>query len=248
MNADELISRGKALLEIKDYAELRMAFSAWSECVISGCRAGDIAIPAERMEQVLLVPENTFSAKDGIAAIRKAALKTMEILSQGEKAHAHCQQIETIALQLKEIPVGFHTIFHGNHNKGETLDDEVLSGVAVNNEYDLQRIVFGFLQIIYPRARTERPEDNGYSSMRADIAISDDLIIELKCTRDTMTEKRLLEELAADASLFKEKNLVVLIYDRVDLLKNSAAYRETLEHLDVKKTIRAVILPEYSFR
>ena len=68
--------------------------------------------------------------------------------------------------------------------------------------------------------------DNGYSGIRADLYLASyDVTIEIKCTRESMSEKQITEELGADAFNKKKKNLYLFIYDKEDIIKNPEAYQ-----------------------
>lgn len=68
--------------------------------------------------------------------------------------------------------------------------------------------------------------DNGYSGIRADLYLASyDVTIEIKYTRESMSEKQLTEELGADAFHYKTKNLYLFIYDKEDIIKNPEAYQ-----------------------
>lgn len=69
----------------------------------------------------------------------------------------------------------------------------------INNEYDLQRMLYSIILPIFPTIRSEAYNDNGYGGMRADTYLEVySLIIEIKCSRNNMIEKKIVEELGAD--------------------------------------------------
>ena len=69
---------------------------------------------------------------------------------------------------------------------------EHLNEFSVGSKYDIQRMLYAWLRPVFPTVRTEVNSDNGYSGMRADLYLEEyDLIIEVKCTRPSMSEKTL---------------------------------------------------------
>ena len=55
------------------------------------------------------------------------------------------------------------------------------------------------------------------------------IIIEIKCTRSSMSVKQLTEELGSDAFHYKTKNLYLFIYDKEDIIKNPEAYQNAFQ-------------------
>ena len=68
---------------------------------------------------------------------------------------------------------------------------------------------------MFPETRKEVNGDNGYSGTRADLYLETyDIIIEIKCTRSSMSVKQLTEELGSDAE---------------DIIKNPEAYQNAFQ-------------------
>ena len=76
----------------------------------------------------------------------------------------------------------------------------------IQNEYDLQHLLYAALKPLYPGIRKEVSKDSGIGTVREDIFIPDlDVVLEAKCTRDSMTLKKLIEEIEADIVHYQEK-------------------------------------------
>ena len=112
----------------------------------------------------------------------------------------------------------------GHHVSGAEYD------AKIKNEYDIQHILYALLRTVFPETRKEVNGDNGYSGTRADLYLETyDIIIEIKCTRSSMSVKQLTEELGSDAFHYKTKNLYLFIYDKEDIIKNPEAYQNAFQ-------------------
>ena len=76
--------------------------------------------------------------------------------------------------------------------------------------------------------------------MRADLYLDlYNLIIEIKCTRKSMSEKQLIEELGADAFHYCADIIYFLVFDETGIIKNSEAFKKAFER-EPKKDGKAV--------
>ena len=113
----------------------------------------------------------------------------------------------------------------------------VLDSIQIGNEYDLQRMLYAILRPLFPSIRQEVNSDNGYGGMRADLYLdSCNLIIETKCTRDSMSERQLTEELGADSFHYPADNICFFIWDRSKIIKNPEAFKNKFEKNLSEKT------------
>ena len=69
------------------------------------------------------------------------------------------------------------------------------------------------------------------------------LIIETKCTRDSMSERQLTEELGADSFHYPADNICFFIWDRSKIIKNPEAFKKAFEEnpSEKSKTIKVFI-------
>lgn len=75
----------------------------------------------------------------------------------------------------------------------------------------MQHLLYAALKPLYPGIRKEVSKDSGIGTVREDIFIPDlDVVLEAKCTRDSMTLKKLIEEIEADIVHYQEKNIFFL--------------------------------------
>ena len=138
----------------------------------------------------------------------------------------------------------YQAMYRDPVHKSGKLVQEILDNIKIDNEYDLQRMIYSILLPIFPTVRQEVNSDNGYGGMRADIYLKEySLIIETKCTRESMTEKRLLEELGADSFHYKAKTLFIFVFDKKHIIKNPVAFEKAFKRDKEKdgKTVRLFI-------
>lgn len=85
---------------------------------------------------------------------------------------------------------------------------------------------------IFPEARVEVCDDTGYKIIRYDIIIEKyKAVIEVKCSRPSMSERTLSEELGSDAFHYKYTNIFFFIYDKYKVVKNKAAFIDTYNRI-----------------
>jgi len=101
--------------------------------------------------------------------------------------------------------------------------------------------LYAYLKPIYPSARLEVCEDNGYRTFRGDIVLDKDTMIEIKCTRSSMSLKSLLEEIEADMTHYQAANLYFFIYDKEKLISGPINFKNTYEKKSEEKEIHLII-------
>ncbi|QOX64478.1 hypothetical protein FRZ06_14575 [Anoxybacterium hadale] len=116
------------------------------------------------------------------------------------------------------------------HGKCSAEIKDNLSKIEIKNEYDVQQLMYPLIRAVFPDARLEKNEDSGHHTVREDIVIdSQNIIIELKCSRKTMNERSLSEEVAADIVHYNNKYIVFYIYDKENVIKNPHNFKKTYE-------------------
>lgn len=152
-------------------------------------------------------------------------------------------------LIIKNILTNFHLHIKAMyqtkpHGKG-TIQQSDLDRITIGNEYDVQRILYSLLVPIFPEIRTEVMGDNGYSGTRADIYLNKGkTAVEIKCTRKSMTEKELIEQLGADGFHYQVNTLFLFVYDKEQIIRNVAAFEESFKRTPDHggKTIQAIVI------
>ena len=126
------------------------------------------------------------------------------------------------------------------HKRG-SIQKEQLSALKIQNEYDIQHLLYAYLKPIYPLARAEVSEDTGYGTVRTDIYLDSEHIIEIKCTRGSMTQKKLIEEMEADMVHYHAEQIYFFIYDKEKIVENPRLFRSIYENKVKEKQIHIVI-------
>lgn len=127
------------------------------------------------------------------------------------------------------------------HGKGG-IRKEHLHNIKVKNEYDVQHLLYAYLKPLFPTVRAEVSEDTGYNTVRVDISVSADCVIEVKCTRQGMQEKKLIEEIEADMVHYSASNIYFFIYDKEKLISNPQAFKQSYQNKVKGKTIHIILL------
>lgn len=126
------------------------------------------------------------------------------------------------------------------HRRGG-IQNEQLSGLKIQNEYDVQHLLYAYLKPLYPLARAEASEDTGYGTVRADILLDSEHVIEVKCTRSSMPQKKLIEELEADMVHYHAEHIYFFLYDKEKIIENPGLFRNIYENKVKGKQIHIVI-------
>jgi len=128
---------------------------------------------------------------------------------------------------------------HGN----ASLTKENLDKIKINNEYDVQRILYSLLKPVFPSARLEVVDDTGNSSIRYDIKIDNfSIAIEAKCSRKSMTERSLEEEISADIVRYKCENIFFFIYDKEKIIKNTTTFIDVYSRKFDEKNVNTTVI------
>jgi len=102
--------------------------------------------------------------------------------------------------------------------------------LKIENEYDVQRLMYPVIRSIFADARLEETQDSGHHMVRKDIVIdSQDIVVELKCSGKAVTERRISEEIAADIVHYGNKHILFYIYDKEDVIKNAVDFQKSYE-------------------
>lgn len=142
-----------------------------------------------------------------------------------------CQRFDLVAKQLKT-----------RHSDRETL--------KINDEYDVQDLLYSLLQIDFKDIRKEEVIPNfAGSSSRMDFLLKAEKIgIEVKKTSETLKDKKIGEELAIDIVKYQNhpdcKYLLCFVYDPEGYLKNPEGLISDLNNSgNDNMTVRVVVSP-----
>lgn len=250
MELGDLILEGKTLSHITDKNELHDKYNLWSGKVRMYLDEKRYTQKVQEEVKVKMhYSENEYSETETIMALKKSLESTIQILE--EKAYiSEKRQVQQAELMLLDrILDNFYMYYramykHPVHKRG-TLTLETLSAVQIGNEYDLQRMLYSILLPVFPTLRQEVYSDNGYGGMRADFYLDTyNLVIEIKCTRESLSEKQLVEELGADGFHYGADYIYFFIFDKIGVIKNPEAFKHAFAREKGKdgKTIKTFIL------
>ena len=143
---------------------------------------------------------------------------------------------------LNNFPLFLAGMFENEPHKSCTFQKQDLEKIKIQNEYDLQFVLYAYLRPLYPTIRAEVSEDIGYAGpVRPDFVISPECALEVKYTRKTMSIRDLKEQIAADITHYKEKEIYFFIYDKEKMIDSPEAFREAYESKGGDKDIHIVI-------
>jgi hypothetical protein len=164
-------------------------------------------------------------------------------------------------VNLRKLQLSFNTSYTGALQQvaqlAETFHHAALSlrnrqhnrpDFQIINEYDVQDL---FGAMLFTRFKDVRREEYGPSyaggSTRADFYIKDNaIVVEIKMTRDGLTDKKLGEELIIDIAHYKQrgcKAIICFVYDPEHRLKNPNAIEIDLSRPTDGVEVRVFIRP-----
>ncbi len=199
----------------------------------------DVGQPCLReLEQRAYYPVNEYSDKenrDNLDAAKGRVIAFLEGLIMGSPADDRLLTIlEHYYLFLEAL------LERPPHKRGGIREDQ-LSGLKIQNEYDVQHLLYAYLKPLYPLARTEVGEDTGYGTVRTDIFLDSEHVIEVKCTRNNMKQKKLIEEIEADMVHYGAGYIYFFIYDKEKIIENPLLFRNAYENKVKGKQIHIII-------
>lgn len=254
MTIGDFVKEGQLLTEIEDCTLLKKEYDAWCGKVNRFLKKEGRAEYLNDIKVKMHYTENEYSKEETKKSIINALNKTTDYLEGGEVVAGKDLPKEIVLMLVERIINNFYMYYRAMYknpvHKGGTLNEELLKNIQIGNEYDLQRMLYSILLPVFPSARLEVDSDNGCSGMRADIYLEDyDIVIETKCTRDTMKEKKLTEELGADGFHYKASAIMFFVYDKSSIIKNPEAFQNafTREQSKDGKDIRLIIFQPTNF-
>lgn len=250
MEIDDIIAEGKELREVFDKRELQSKYNLWCRKVrIYMIKEGFTKQEQEKVNVKMHYIENEYSENDALISLKKSLGDTIEILEENAFIYEDKTYRQADLLLIEKILGNFYMYYRAMYknpvHKRGTLVFETLDAIRIGNEYDLQRMLYSLLIPIFPTIRQEVYSDNGYGGMRADIYLDlYNLIIEVKCTRKSMSEKQLIEELGADGFHYCADIIYFFVFDETRTIKNPEAFKEAFVREPQKdgKTVKVFIL------
>lgn len=250
MKMKELVQEGWKLLDITNDEKLKEEYDSWCRKVKDFLNQNGFS--KEKVHEIQIkmwYKANEFSKEDTHKSIITAIKDTIVCLEAIDIIQETVISKEVGIMLIEQILNNFYlyyrSMFQNQLHGKATLSMDDLKKIQVGNEYDLQRMVYALLVPVFPLIRQEVESDNGYGGMRADLYLEEyDLIIETKCTRGSMTEKKLIEELGADGFHYQAKRVFFFVYDKNNIIKNLDAFKAAFVREQEKdgKNIKVIVL------
>ncbi len=181
---------------------------------------------------------NNFSPKDTKDKIEQAKKRIREYIDEWMNASLEDRRIADI---LDNFYLFLEGLLEREPHKKGSIQKEQLELLKIKNEYDIQHLLFAYLRPLYPLVRAEVSEDTGYNTVRVDIALDIKNVIEVKCTRNRMAQKKLVEEIEADMVHYSAENIYFFIYDKEKIIDNPLGFKNTYEKKITNKQIHIII-------
>ena len=190
------------------------------------------------LEQRAYYPINEYSDKETRNNLDAAAKRVIEYLEEIMTGSPADDQLLAV---LDNYYLFLESLLERPPHKRSSIQKEQLSGLKIQNEYDVQHLLYAYLKPLYPLARAEVSEDTGYGTVRTDIFLDSEHVIEVKCTRNNMKLKKLTEEIEADMVHYSAEHIYFFIYDKEKIIENPQLFRNTYENKVKGKQIHIVI-------
>ena len=191
-----------------------------------------------KLERLAYYPSNKYSEKADRENMNIARDRVISYPGEMLNDSAENDQIVRI---LDNFYLFLEALTERKTHKSGGITQEQLKELRIKNEYDVQHLLYACIKLIYPMARTEVNEDTGYGTVRTDILVDKEHIIEVKCTRKNMKLKNLIEEIEADMVHYSVKNQYFFLYDKEKIIENPIIFKESYEKKIQEKKIHIVI-------
>lgn len=224
MNKTQLIEQGLKIKKIVELSELKIQYEAWKENILYYVAKNTYM--HEQCKIKLHIMDTPFeSVEEKIQKYYSCIEQTIRIIDREE----NIQDIDAIETIIKNFDVYLQNMFHMMPENKATLQKEILDKIVINNEYDVQHIMYAVIKALYPSARREVNQDIGYGTVRYDIVIEEiDTVIEIKCTRKDHSENKLYRELGEDGYFYKCSRLIMYVYDKQNVISDVDNFIKTL--------------------
>lgn len=257
INKDEAISKIKKLIAkmntIDDTEEIKENFK------VTIYEINEIIYSQEVIDKLKIknyYQENKYSAQTTKENILNAKRNTIEYLEElveyisqqeciedGECKLKKEEEIYIVEKILNNFYLHIETMYEQDVNGKAVITKEKLDQIKIKNEYDVQRILYSLIKPVFPEARVEVVDDTGVSSIRYDIIIERlSLVIEVKCSRSSMNQRSLTEEIGSDIFHYKHNNLFFFIYDKEKIITDRTSFLNTYNTKIDSKDIKTIVI------
>lgn len=169
----------------------------------------------------------------------------IDLFKSGEKI-TKTDDTKSSLSNLVNILKRFHKISQAlrhRHNNRETI--------LIKDEYDVQDFLYGLVQIHFDDVRKEdySPSNSGANARIDFVLKKEKIILEIKMTSESLTTKKLGDELLIDIGRYKEypncDDLVIFVYDKGDFIRNKQGFITDLQKQTTNSLkITVIINPE----
>lgn len=90
-----------------------------------------------------------------------------------EETERRKQKTDALETIIKNFGLFLQNMFSTVPENRSTLQKENLERIVINNEYDVQHIMYAVVKALYPLSRREVNQDIGYGTARYDIVIEE---------------------------------------------------------------------------
>ena len=178
------------------------------------------------LEQRAYYLVNEYSDKETMANLDTARKRVIDYLKQLMTGSPADDRLLSV---LNNYYLFLESLLERSPHRRGSIQKEQLSGLKIQNEYDVQHLLYAYLKPLYPLARAEVSEDTGYGTVRTDIFLDSGHVIEVKCTRGSMQSKKLIEEIEADMVHYHAEHIYFFIYDKEKIIENPELFRNIYE-------------------
>lgn len=227
MSRERLYENGLKLKMINDVQQLEREYENWKNEVL--CYVDEQKLEIEQYRIMLHIVNVPFEAKEEtIKKYQNCIEKTINYMKKEDiRSKFMHGMLENL---IGNFGYYLQAMFFTEPTKQMSFQKTDLRKIEINNEYDIQHILYAVVKAAYPTARREVYQDIGYAADRSDIRIDEiDTIIEVKCTRKGFSEKELFRQLGEDAFFYKCSNLIFYVYDKGNVIKDVTNFIRTLE-------------------
>lgn len=227
MNKEQIINIGAEIIKISELAELCEKYEDWKAEVLQYATGNNLSV--EQYRKLLYAVNTPYESKEEKIEKYHACIKKTILYLQKEKERKK-QEMDALETIVKNFGLYLQNMFLTMPENKATLKKEVLEQIVLNNEYDVQHMMYAVIKALYPSARREVNQDIGYGTDRYDIIIEEiDTVIEIKCTRKDHSENKLFRELGEDAFFYQCSKLIIYVYDKQHVIHDVDNFIRALE-------------------
>lgn len=233
---DKYIESFKSIVTVKEYDE---AFQELIELLPEEGYAEQVCQGVKKKGSYI---KNRFSDEANKEKMLLAKDNLLEYLYKISKSGKRKNDVEGIEKYLRNFYMFLEALTERTPDKRSSFSEDILQRIKINNEYDLQHLLYAALKPLYPDIRREVVEDSGTGAVRSDIVIPTlNLILETKCTRGNMSLKKLTEEIEADIFHYQSEQIIFYVYDKEKIIHEKQNYEDNFNRIFDGKTVRMVV-------